>query len=142
MRKILVISLAALAACGGSQAFKDQARDAMPSKDAVQMGSPKASSTSMPQGGDTITQNSTAGDHSPFFDLTVGVSTVFNGGTAIMLGIVEAVTQTPPSSCTTTSCTWGPGHGALDYNDYKLVVTKNGDSFDWELSGQSLAHPA
>ena len=29
-----------------------------------------------------------------------------------------------------TSCTWGPGSSALDYNNYKLVVTKNGDSFE------------
>jgi hypothetical protein len=141
MNKILVILLVALAACG-SQALKDQARDAMPSKDSVQMSSPQAASTSSPAQGNSIQQDSTAGDHSPFFDMTVGVSTLFNGGTAIMLGIVEAVTQTPPTSCTTDSCTWGPGHGALDYNDYKLVVTKNGDSFDWQLSGQSLAHPA
>ena len=45
------------------------------------------------------------------FDLTVGVAFTFNFGAAAMLGIIEAVTQTPPTSCTTDSCTWGPGHG-------------------------------
>ena len=143
MRKTLVMAAAALFACG-PQAFRDQARDALPSKSTVQMGSPQASSQASQMKGspNTIQQDSIAGDHSPFFDLTVSVAFTFNGGTAAMLGIIEAVTQTPPSSCTTSSCTWGPGHGPFDYNEYKLVVTKDGDSFDWELSGQSLTNPA
>jgi len=145
MRKLLVLSVAAALACGAS--FKDQARDAMPSKSAIQMGSPQSaqSASRAPAASGAIVQAgpvpaSTLGDHAPFFDLTVGVSSTFNGGTAIMLGIIEAVTTYEPTSCTHNSCTWGgPGSGgALDYNDYKLVVSQAqvGDSFNWELSGQ------
>lgn len=142
MRTLLAIPLAAAVACGGSQALKDQSRDALPSKDAVAMGAPSSSSgsSSTAQPGQT-TQNSTVGQHSPFFDLTVGVAAVFNGGTAAMLGIIENVTATDPTSCTATSCTWGPGSSPLDYNVFKLVVTKNGDGYDWELSGQDKTQP-
>lgn len=141
MKKLLALTLS-LAACGGSTAFKDQARDAMPSKDAVQMGSPKTAAAKQNPNSDSIEQDSTAGQHSPYFDFTVGVSAVFNGSAAAMLGVLEAVVEgNEPTSCNAanTSCTWGPGHGPLDYNNYKMVVTKDGDSFDWELSGEPLS---
>src|SRR2546422_5344668 len=141
MRKILVIPILALLACGGSQTFKDQARDAMPSKDSVQMSSPQAAASAKAQTGDSIEQNSTAGQHSPFFDVTVFVAATFNLGTAGILGVLEAVTDQEPTSCGTTSCTWGPGSGPLDYNNYKLVVTKSGDGFDYQLSGQAKSKP-
>ncbi len=141
MRKLLALCLAA-AACGGSQTFKDQSRDALPSKDTVAMGTPASPSGTSSAPPDQITQNSTAGQHSPFFDLTVAVSGAFNGGTALWLGIVEQVTATEPTSCTANSCTWGPGSSALDYSNFKLVVTQQGDGYDWELSGQDKTKPA
>ena len=140
MRKLLALSLLA-AACGGAQSFKDQSRDALPSKDTVAMGAPSSATPTSDAPPDQITQNSTVGQHSPFFDLTVAVSTAFNGGTALWLGIVEQVTATEPTSCAANSCTWGPGSGALDASVYKLVVTQQGDGYDWELSGQDKAKP-
>lgn len=138
MRKLLALSLLA-AACGGSQTFKDQSRDALPSKNTVAMGTPSSPAGTSSAPPDQIAQNSTAGVHSPFFDLTVAVSGAFNGGTALWLGIVEQVTSTEPTSCTANSCTWGPGSGALEASVYKLVVTQQGDGYDWELSGQDKA---
>jgi hypothetical protein len=55
---------------------------------------------------------------------------------------VEAVTQNEPTSCTADSCTWGPGSSPLDYNVFKLVVTRSGDGFDWALSGQAKTRPS
>ena len=138
MRNLLTLSLAAAVACGGSQTFKDKSRDALPASDTVAMGAPNSSSTGSASSGAPITQPSQAGDHSPFFDLTVGVATVFNGSAAIFLGIIEKVTENEPTSCTATSCTWGPGHGPFDYNDYKLVVSEAGDGYDWTLSGRDI----
>lgn len=144
MRKLIVLPLAAAIACGGSEAFKDRSRDALPSKDTVSMGSP---SGSIPSGTTALrldigpSPESTLGAHSPFFDITVGVAAAFNGGAAIMLGIVERVTESEPTSCTTTSCTWGPGSGPLDYNNFKLVVSQTGDGYDWALSGQAKSRP-
>jgi hypothetical protein len=142
MRKLLALPLIAAVACG-PPSFPDPSREAMPNKDAVAMGSPSSAKPVSTGSPDQTTQNSTAGQSpAPFFGLTAGVALAFNGGTAIMLGIVESVTSTEPTSCTTNSCTWGPGSSALDYNTYKLVVTQNGDSFDWELSGQAKSRPA
>ena len=140
MRTLSALPLLAALACGGAHSFKDQSRDALPSKDTVAMGAPTSSGAASSSSGapSGLTQDSTAGQHSPFFDLTVGVSATFNGGTALMLGIVEAITTYEPTSCTAESCTWGPWHGPFDYNDYKLVVSKAGDGFDWDLSGRDI----
>ena len=140
MRILAVIALLA-AACGGTQTFKDQSRDALPSKDTVSMGSPKSSSATSRPGASSIEQDSTAGQHSPFFDLTAGVAVIFNGGTAGLLGLVETVTDQEPTSCDATSCTWGPGSSALDYNTFKIVVSKDGSDFDWSLSAEKKSAP-
>ena len=140
MRTLIAIPLAAAVACGGAS-FKDQSRDALPSKDSVSMGSPSSPSTASNGNPGQITQDSTLGQHSPFFDLTVGVAVVFNGGTAAMLDVISRVTELQPTSCTETSCTW-QGSGALDYNNWKLVVSQAGDGYDWELSGQDKTKPS
>jgi hypothetical protein len=140
MRKLLALPLVAAIACGGGQ-FKDQARDAMPSKDTVAMGSPQSSQTAAAMQGDAIAQNSTAGQGSPFYSLTAGVAVVFNVPVAVFLDLVQHVTEDfEPTSCDTTSCTW-QGSGALDPNTYRLVVSRDADgiSFDWTLSGQVKA---
>ena len=98
MRKFLVLPMIAAIACG--QSFKDQSREALPSKDTVNMGSPSGGASS---GANALTE-STAGQHSPFFDLTVAVAATFNLSAAGILGIVEAVTQQEPTSCTSDSC--------------------------------------
>jgi len=138
MLKRIALPLIATVACAGG-AFKDQARDAMPSKQAISMGSPPsqppASSTS---GSSTIAQNSTAGDRSQFHDLTVAVAVVFNAPTAAFLDLLRHVVEDyDPTSCDATSCTWGPGSDPLSRVDYKLVVSRDADgvSFDWALSG-------
>ena len=143
MKKLLAAMTVATVACSGG-ALKDQARDAMPSKDTVAMGSPKpAGSSSVAPNGDAVnTQDSTAGDHSQFFDMTATVAADFNGAAAGFLGLIEAVVAQEPTSCNATSCTWGPGSSALDYNNYQLVVSKNADdTFHWELSGQAKSKP-
>lgn len=142
MRKLIALPLMAAFACGGS--FRDRSRDALPSKDTVSMGAPGGGGggTSKALTLDSPAADSTLGVHSPFFDLTVGVTAAFNGGAAIMLGIVESVTAQQPTSCTQTSCTWGPGSGPLDYNNFKLVVSEAGDGYDWQLSGQAKSRPA
>jgi len=143
MRKLLAVPLMAAVACGGG-ALKDQARNALPDKSTVAMGSPQSPTTaSAAAPADQSVQNSTAGQPSPFFTLTVTVATVFNVPVAAFLGLIEAITQQEPTKCDATSCTWGPGSSALDYNNYELVVSKDSDgmSFDWALSGQAKSRP-
>jgi len=138
MKKLYALSLLAAAACGGS--LKDQARNAMPSKDTVAMGSPRPASAASSSDGNNM-QNSTAGDPSPFFGVTVTVATVFNAPVSAFLTLLSNITAQEPTSCTKTACTWGPGSSVIDYNNYQLVVTEQGASFSWELSGQAKSRP-
>ncbi|HYV64598.1 MAG TPA: hypothetical protein VE964_00055 [Myxococcales bacterium] len=140
MRKLLALSCAFAAACGGSAAFKDQARDAMPDSAGVAMGPQQAQST---QSNALIAEGSSKDliGADPWYNATVAFAASVNLGTAFTLGAVAAVTTTEPTSCTQNSCTWGPGSGALDPNEYMLVVTQNASgSFDWTLSGRSKAN--
>src|SRR5438067_9109524 len=138
MRKRLALPLIAVIACG-SEAFKDQARNAMPTKDTVAMGSPQSQQPTSMSGQDTVTQNEAIGSSASFFGLTVELAVAFNLPVAVFLDLVKHVTEDyEPTSCDATSCTWGPGHGPFDFNDYKLVVTKDGGDFDWELSGRPI----
>ena len=136
MKKLFALPLAAAIACGGS--FKDEARGAMPSKDAISMGSPDSGSSA--SGTALVTDASTysvAGQQSPFWALTVKVAVTFNVPTAAFLDLLRHVVEDfEPTSCDATSCTW-QGSGPLDPVDYRLVVSRDGDgkSFDWTLSG-------
>ena len=137
MKKLIALPLVAAVACGGG-AFKDQARDAMPSKEAISMGSPSSAggASSSALVADSSTQ-STAGQQSPFFALTATVAVVFNVPTALFLDLLRHVVEdAEPTSCDASSCTWGPGSGALELAAYKLVVSRDADgvSFDWTLS--------
>jgi len=70
MRNLLALPLVAAVACAGG-AFKDQARDAMPSSSTMSMGSPTSSAqAASASSGTAVTQNSTAGDASAFARLT------------------------------------------------------------------------
>ncbi|MGZ6124935.1 MAG: hypothetical protein ACXWLR_08240 [Myxococcales bacterium] len=135
MKKLIALPLVAAVACGGG-AFKDQARDAMPSKESISMGSPSSSAASSSTA--LVSQDSVAGQQSPFWGLTVGVAVVFNVPTAAFLDLLTHVVEdNDPTSCDATSCTWGPGSGALERVAYLLVVSRDADgtSFDWQLSG-------
>jgi len=136
MRKLLFIAVAVSVGCG-SQTLKDQSREAMPDKTGVAMGSPKQTAQSSALNKDQTQQDSTVGQHSTWFDATLNLTLAVNGGTAWVLDLVAAVTANEPTSCTGDTCTWGPGSGALDYNNWMLVVTRKSDgSFHYELSGQ------
>jgi hypothetical protein len=140
MRKLLALSCALAAACGGSAAFKDQARDAMPDSSGVAMGPQQAQPS---QSNALMTERSSPDviGADAWYNATIAFAFSINAATAFTLGAVSAVTASEPTSCTANSCTWGPGSGALDPNDYQLVVTQaaNG-SFDWVLSGRSKAN--
>ncbi len=145
MQKTLAASLACLlaAACGGSATssgdLQTQSKNALPTSDSVKMKSPQSASRS-PDG--TNQQNATASVDT-YYALTVSLGLVVNGSSAAVLGVIKAITDLPATSCDTASntCTWGPGSGALELNNWKLVVTKQSEGhFTYALSGQSKAN--
>jgi hypothetical protein len=82
------------------------------------------------------------GQLSPYYVITLGVTSTFNGGTAWVLTLIHAIVQTPPTSIQGNVYTWGPGSNALDPADYKLVVTASADgTFSYQLSGKSKTQP-
>jgi hypothetical protein len=135
MRKLISLSIALAAGCGAG-AFKDQARDALPDSGGVQMKTPSSGASGSQLHSSIDPAQQTLATASDWYKVTVAYAVSVNLATAWTLGIVEAVTGTEPTSCTADSCTWGPGSDALDPLRYKLVVTKNGDTFDWELDAQ------
>lgn len=141
MKKLLSLALVFAAACGGG-ALKDQIRDAMPGASETQIGSPKASAQAS-RAPNAPELSSTVGQSSQWFDTTAGVAATFNIGTVWVLGLVEAIVSNEPTSCSqaANSCTWGPGSSPLDANSFKLVVTKNGEVFHYELSGEPKSKP-
>jgi hypothetical protein len=140
MRKLLALSCALAAGCGGSAAFKDQARDAMPNSSGVAVG-PQQAQPSQPKALSADGSSHALVGADPWFNATVAFALSINAGTAWTLGAVEAVTATEPTSCTADSCTWGPGSGALDPNEYKLTVSQaTNASFDWVLGARSKAN--
>ncbi|MFL5416839.1 MAG: hypothetical protein ACJ78Y_12615 [Myxococcales bacterium] len=143
MRKLLAMSLVAACACGSSQSFQDQARDAMPDSTGVHMGAPSDSQQRASTNVTAQNQQDLVAGSSDWYKATVAFVVSINASTAWTLGVVETVTTTQPTSCSETSCTWGPGSGALDPNSYQLVVSKNADatSFDWHLDARSKAQP-
>jgi hypothetical protein len=135
MRKLIALPLVAAVACSGGT-FKDQARYAMPSNQAVTMSNP--TSPTPASGTALVSSASVAGQPSDFAKMTASVAVTFNVPTAFFLGLlVHVVEDSEPTSCDANSCTWGPGSEPLNPISYKLVVARNADgmSFDWTLSG-------
>lgn len=144
VKKALIASMTLMAACGGSSAFKDQARDSLPNKSTVGMNSPDGTSTAANAPSTALTAAPDATSSDPFFALTVSVAATFNVPVKVFLDVLADVAAKEPASCTETSCTWGPGSSALDFNTYELVVSRDpdGESFDWTLSAQAKSRPA
>jgi len=140
MRKLLATALVAASACGGAQDFQTQARDAMPSSNSVHMGAPSDSQAST--GTSTQLQQDLGTSNSPWYTATAGFVFSVNNATGWTLGVVEAVTSFPATTCSENSCTWGPGSNALDANNFRLIVSRNADeSFHWSLDAQAKSKP-
>ena len=143
-------ALATLAACGGtgqSASMEQRSRDAMPRKESVAVATPKSSARALrersgPSSSFTAAeQNSTSGDVSGSYQLTVSLAAAINGGVAWTLGLIESITDLPPTVCSESACVWGPGSGALDPADWKLEVHHDvaADLYAYVLSGRAKA---
>jgi hypothetical protein len=119
-----------LVACVNKDGSPDIDRS-LPTADQVSIKLPKSSAAAR-------ADSQAIGQLSPYYVITLGVTTTFNGGTAWVLTLIHAIVQNPPTSTDGNVYTWGPGSNALDPADYKLVVTANADgTFAYQLSGKS-----
>jgi hypothetical protein len=108
----------------------------LPTADQVSIKVPRSATSARTASGQLV------GQLSPYYVITLGVTTTFNGGTGWVLALIHAVVQNPPTTIKDNVYTWGPGSNALDPADYKLVVTANADgTFHYVLSGKSKTLP-
>ncbi len=133
---LLSLSCSVLFACGASNpsdSMDQRARNAIPTADTVAMKPPTASVAASR----SAHPDSSVGDASVFLGDTVHLATVVNGAIVSTLHLIKSITDLPATSCTTTSCTWGPGALATDPVSWQLVVTESAGTFDYTLSGQA-----
>ncbi len=138
----LVATVLLIAACGGDEPITaEEARKAMPSAEQAQIATPSnSSSLAVSSGGSALVAEPRSGDAAvggaPFAADTVALAAAVNGGVAWTLGFVKFIASLPPTKCEGDTCTWGPGSGALDLNEFKLTVTKVDDHFTWAFAGR------
>lgn len=120
----------------------EEARTAVPISTQTEIGAPGAGGTAVPnalvapQAAQTVVTAEYAAD-------TIALATAVNGGVAWALGVVSFVASLPPTTCAGDTCTWGPGSGALEVNDWQLTVTKKDVSdYVWALQGRPKTSPS
>jgi hypothetical protein len=126
-----------LIACGGTSSI-DAIRNGIPSSDTVHMNFPGA--------GTALTadqaQQAAQGDPSGFYAITRLATLWVNGGTLLVLGLVKAITDNPPTSFSGHVAVWGPYTDPLSPNTWRLTVTDHGGNhYSYVLEGKAKWDP-
>lgn len=130
----LLAAAALLAACG-NPIDPTEVRDVLPKADAIQIATPDA--TPAP-GALTVGQDGAPVYGSEYAVKSYWMAVTVNVGVWWTLKLVETITVFP-ATCSDDACTWGPWH---DQNNYwKLVVSRSGDGYAYELLGQKGSTP-
>jgi hypothetical protein len=125
LRKSLLISALMLAGCGRMDR-EEEFRSVLPTKEMVEVKTPEKSGQALTS--EEAVHGQGEGDLSELYKLTRGTTVLVNGGTLLVLGLVNAVTEHRPTTVTEDSAVWGPHTEALARNTWKLTVKKTGDS--------------
>ena len=135
----LLFSSVLATACVQQEAPENIAR-ALPTADSVRINLPETAARTETQSRDGISssRNAVLGELAQYYVVTRQVTRDLNRGAGWVLLLVHTIVQTPPTTVNGNVYTWGPGSGALDPADHRLVVTENDDgSYDWSLDGRS-----
>jgi hypothetical protein len=135
MKKVasLLAAAALLAACG-DQIDPNDVRQVLPRSDAVQIATPDAAAG----GALTAEEDAAARYGSEYARTSYWMALTVNAGVGWTLNLIQFITLFP-ATCTDEACTWGPWHD--DDNYWKLVVTRSGDGYAYELLGQKGSAP-
>lgn len=136
MKKLLALSAALLATACGQRLEPSAIADAMPTSAVVRIDVPsQATAVAAPVGVQARQALVEPGQPAPLAVVSAAFAAAVNGGVFWTLAPISWFTQAvPPTSCTETACTWGPGAGAEELNTWMLVVTKGGEAYDYTLS--------
>ena len=138
MNKIIaLLTVVALAGCGKGLTAAE-VRQAMPNKDDVKIGTPPGSTA---LAADSAVVPMATVTPSGLFLTSLALAVGVNGGTLVILTLLEAVVNQPPTSCSGDTCTWGPGSGTFDVNVFKLSVTEVSGHHEYTLSAEPKSKP-
>ncbi len=135
---LLVLALPSLLmACGGTTI--DSLRSGIPNSDTVRLDFPAQSGQALETG---QTQQAALGQTSFFYGVTRDTTRLVNGATALVLILVKAITDTPPTTFKDNVAVWGPYTDALSPNTYRLTATDNGNHhYSYVLEGKAKGAP-
>lgn len=121
-------------ACGVDQA--QAFRDGFPKADEVTMKAP-GGTKGQPLAGASTRRDGLEGDASLFHAFTRGVTVLVNGGAVLTLGLVEEITEYPPTTLTQDQAVWGPHTNALSPNTWRFTVTRTApNEYSYALEGK------
>ncbi|WP_164020419.1 hypothetical protein [Pyxidicoccus trucidator] len=132
LRKSLLCAAALVfVGCDSTKNDEDSFRDGLPSKEMVEMKTPK-------KNGQGLTAFYGQGQTAEYLALTVGAAATVNGGTAWVLNLIEEIVKHTPTTIEGDVAVWGPHTDALSPTTWKLTVTRSDDdSYSWVLEGKA-----
>jgi hypothetical protein len=137
----VLAAAALLVACGEDEIDPQAVRNAMPAAETIQIGVPEA-----PASASAGTRRAALGEEPAYGSGLAHVSywtaVSVNGGVWWALTLVRLVTLFPPTACDASTCTWGPWVDDDGLNRWQLVVTRDGDAYEWVFSAQPGSQPA
>jgi len=145
MKKLALLVALLATACGQTKLTPEQIAGAMPQAAVISIDQPNPGlpSGNGPPGVFLSTEAAAApavatpAGRSPLAVVSYLFARAVNGGVFWTLAPIAFLTEfVPPTGCTATACTWGPGSRPAELNDWMLVVTKAGDAYDYTLSGR------
>jgi hypothetical protein len=117
----------------------DQFRGAAPASATVALNIPAGAGATTASTKDGVAPD-VLGQRATFFEITRGVTAVVNGGVGATLLVLEAITDTEPTTLTADHATWGPHNGALDLLTWRFDVSKTGSiDYSYVLSAKPRA---
>lgn len=119
-------------ALGGCLTPADEFRNALPGQSDVEIKVPQ-------EGGGAAGAHELAliGERAVLYQVTRDISRAVNGGTWILLKVLEEIVEYEPTTITDSRATWGPHTPALSPLTWRMVVDKVGeDQFEFSLDAR------
>jgi hypothetical protein len=142
-----VTTIGALGAVGTGCTVKDDAdrfREAIPQSEDVALNVPSGGSGATTTKGLHIATNGPTDSTARYYRFTRDTTRVVDLTTGVILGVIWAVVNQPPTTIDAKHAVWGPGGGdnALEPLVWRFTVTEVGDAeYDYALEARPKADP-
>ncbi|HET8542853.1 MAG TPA: hypothetical protein VFL83_23475 [Anaeromyxobacter sp.] len=140
MKKLTATLAAALllAACAEKVDPAQEYRDALPTAQAVQLGTPSADANpgAISVSRDALGQSPSYG--SEYAQTSYWTAVTVNVGVWWTLTLVQVIASFKPTHCDDAECSWGPWPGDDGLNEWMFHVAKVGESYEYELMARPI----